>query len=349
MEVSMVRSVPLRRGFTLIELLVVIAIIAVLIGLLLPAIQKVREAANNSRCRHNQHQIVLAMHSFHNTNNRLPPYWGTFPTSGSNLQGTWFVHLMPFIEESVTHDKMADNVTANGGVNGSVLVSRTNCRTVTVTTNPTAGGTTTTTYNGWTYSTTTGPTTGGTTTQTVCDDVYAGTGIYMTDVRKVTYQILQCPSDPSTRNGNLDLSNDWVTTSYAANWWVLTDGTQRPAGDPFNRPPRNFETVTGGLSKTVFLTDVYANCDTWSRRALVNVDRYPYVDSYGVANTALFQVRPCQGKGPDCCINIYTQTGHSAMNAAFGDGSVRSISNTITPDVWAALLLPNKPIPPGGF
>ena len=108
-------------GFTLIELLVVIAIIAILIGLLLPAVQKVREAAARMTCSNNIKQISLATHGFHDANSFVPPAWspdsggGTFSSNRATMgtiRGTIHFYILPYIEQDNVF-RLAGNEASN--------------------------------------------------------------------------------------------------------------------------------------------------------------------------------------------------------------------------------------------
>src|SRR5262245_45554919 len=91
----------MRRGFTLTEVLVVIAIIAVLIGLLLPAVQTAREAARRTQCANNLKQLGLALHNHHDTHGAFPPAFvnkGPYGTTGFSFTHGWSPCLLPYIE-----------------------------------------------------------------------------------------------------------------------------------------------------------------------------------------------------------------------------------------------------------
>ncbi|MBL8812003.1 MAG: DUF1559 domain-containing protein [Planctomycetaceae bacterium] len=109
-ELQTSQTCPNRRGFTLIELLVVIAIIAVLIGILLPAVQQARAAARRTQCLNNLKQMGLALHNFHDSNRKFPPARliinkqrttnNETATEPGMDEPSWLIHLLPYIEQA---------------------------------------------------------------------------------------------------------------------------------------------------------------------------------------------------------------------------------------------------------
>jgi prepilin-type N-terminal cleavage/methylation domain-containing protein/prepilin-type processing-associated H-X9-DG protein len=88
-----------RPGFTLIELLVVVAIVAIVIALLLPAVQKVREAAARTQCRTNLHNVVLACHNFHDARLAFPQAVESFDSKSPHYYWSWMAQILPYVEQ----------------------------------------------------------------------------------------------------------------------------------------------------------------------------------------------------------------------------------------------------------
>jgi prepilin-type N-terminal cleavage/methylation domain-containing protein/prepilin-type processing-associated H-X9-DG protein len=109
-----------RRGFTLIELLVVIAIVTVLIGLLVPAVQKVRSAAYRIQCSNNLHQIGVALHNYHSEHGQLPPGRVRSYVDGRQLCFSAHSQILPYLEQGNAYNSINFSAGADSGIENSV-------------------------------------------------------------------------------------------------------------------------------------------------------------------------------------------------------------------------------------
>jgi prepilin-type N-terminal cleavage/methylation domain-containing protein/prepilin-type processing-associated H-X9-DG protein len=321
-------------GFTLIELLVVIAIIAILIALLVPAVQKVREAAARVQCQNNMKQVALATHMVNDTHKRLPPQAGTFAGA---FYAPLFFHLLPFVEQRTVWSS-ASWMDYNAKVGQA---------------NPNPGSTANIGVIWPTW-----------------DSVVPGNNTWL---RGAKIPVYQCPSDPSVGN-----CLDWCSgdSTYAGNFQVFGGAANSNSSSNWDGHAAIPRTFTDGTSNTILYAEKYARCNgsgnpggTWWMRGVYHGyksfsgtnspgsdDSYPgdrlsavFAGGRGIDGTvfrtgtaSMFLVQPARfldNPGP-CDRRVASSSHTGGMNVALGDGSVRFLTQSISPATWWAACTP---------
>jgi len=324
---SMKRS-PLhgrRAAFTLIELLVVIAIIGVLIGLLLPAVQKIREAASRLQSANNLHQMGLAVANAANTNSgQMPPALNVYPV-GSTTTGNFFYHLLPFIEEGSVHDTLQALVTPTSPFawaacpTAPAVYSIKTYNAPSDVTNPGAGGYTSYAANGAVfragarYPDSFNPK--GATKCVILFERYALNSTPAANQFSTSQGSPFTATNPSTQTGlTSHFWNGPNTTLPYLDWGNSTNGGGFSDNWAFGCP-------TCGTGPFLYATNFTSATST--------VAPAVYFPQFGVdPNTSAVEDAP----------NAFSTA--SGLQVALGDGSVKAITKSISPTAWAIVTNP---------
>jgi len=298
-----------RAGFTLIELLVVIAIIAILIGLLLPAVQKVREAAARMQSTNNLKQIGLASHGYNDAVGHMPTSFVEYGISKGYRDGSWLVQILPYVEQD-NLKRLVDNNTAASGQYYSITYNQSPPKIFINPTDPSQSGGA---YNdsGW--------------------GIYSVTG-YVSNYEAMGGLINKTTGTPfilDTKKAILALTDGTSNTIMYTTRLAVCE-----------RSPSAYR---AGYSGSLYNIAPYANASDWFEwMPVVNYWKNGAANEGYITGAATkFQSNPrWAGTSADCDFRLATQVGSGVILVGLGDGSVRGVTSGVSGQTWWSAMTP---------